>query len=259
MTRALALILMLMPGCRGCTSQPPETELVVLAASSLTNVFAELADRFEATHPGVHVVLATAGSQALRLQIESGAPADVFASADDAHVDALRSQGLIALDAPFASSSLVVVVPTGSTAVRTFEDLPRAQNIVLGADSVPVGRYTRELLARADGRWPGFRDRVTARVASREPNVRLVLAKITLGEADAAVVYRTDAIVAGDRVRAVPIPPELGPLATYRAAALAHAPQPALAAELLDLLASPEGQRILADHGFSPPPTAEAP
>lgn len=227
-------------------------ELTVFAAASLRNVFEELAEGFRRRHGG-RVVFNFAGSQELRTQIEHGAPAAVFASADQAHMDALAAQGLVQPAALLARNQLVVVVPAGARAVQRFEDLPAAERVVLGVADVPVGRYAREVLARADARWPGFAQRVMARVVSQELNVRQVLAKVSLGEGDAAIVYRTDAAVAGDRVRVVPIPGDLNVTAEYPIAALAGAPDPALAAAWIEHLRSPAGQDALARAGFETP------
>jgi molybdate transport system substrate-binding protein len=255
--KRLVALVALLAGCHGA----PPAEVDVYAASSLAEAFADLAPRFEAAHGGAKVVLNLAGSQALRTQIEGGAPADVFASADGDHVDALQGEGLVAGDAVFARNELVVVVPRGNPArVRTLADLANAPRVVLAAPDVPVGRYARRLL---DAAGADFRARVEARVVSEETNVRMVLARVRMGEADAGVVYRTDARVAGDEVEIVEVPAALNVRGEYHAAVLKGAPHPDLARAWTDFLASPEARRVLADRGFtlpaadaSPPPPA---
>ncbi len=232
--------------CSSCADSEQRT-LTIFAASSLTDVYAELAVAFEDAHPDVQVLVSTAGSQTLRLQLERGAPADIFASANGAHVEALRNDSRIAQVAMFASNELVIVVPDDNPAgIEALEQLPHARRIVLGASDVPIGTYTNRLLDSLGSR---FRGRVEARVVSRERNVRLVLAKIELGEADAAVVYRTDV---RNSVRAIAIPDEHTVRAEYYAGILAGADRE-LAEEWMALLDSDRGLSIVVAHGFAAP------
>jgi molybdate transport system substrate-binding protein len=235
----------------GCSAGEGKHTLFVFAASSLTEAFGELERTFEQDHPGVDVVLNLAGSQTLRVQIEQGAPADVFASANAVHMEALASAGHVREHRAFAQSELVLVVPASNPAqVRSFHDLPRATRIVVGAPDVPIGSYTRSMLERAGERiGADFQARVEQHIVSREANVRLVLAKVELGEADAAVVYRTDA-AAWRRVRVVDIPGELAQRADYHIGLTARAQRPELARAWLELVLSPAGQSVLARHGF---------
>ena len=229
-------------------------ELVVFAASSLREAFAGLGATFERQHPGTKVSFALAGSQELRTQIEHGAPADVFASADWTHMRALVAARLAASPRTFARNEPVLVVPRENPAqLRTLADLPRATRIVLGAPEVPIGAYTQRILDAASRRYgAAFRSSVEAHVVSRELNVRQVLSKVALGEADAAVVYRTDARNAARAVEVIPIPPELNILAEYPVAVIENAKELALAREFVELLLSPEGQEVLARFGFQP-------
>ena len=243
--RILFLCAALLCGCKDSGQE----QLVVLAASSLTDAFAELERELEAEQPGLDVVVSTGGSQALRVQIEQGAAADVFASANTEHIDALHEEGLVATPVAFTTNALVVAVPDDNPArIEAFEDLPRAERIVLGGDTVPVGNYTQELLARTDD---AFEKRVLEHVVSREANVRLVVAKVELGEADAAIVYRSD-IVASRDVKAIPIPDALAPTAEYFVAPLDRAANPELARAVVDRLVSERGQALLRRHGFGP-------
>jgi len=227
-------------------------ELEVYAAASLREAFGELGRQFEAKHPGTKVVFNLAGSQELRTQIENGAPADVFASADQKHMQALLAAKLAGKPRIFARNEPVLVVPEGNPSrIRGLRDLPGAKRIVVGVPEVPIGAYTLRILDAASERYGGdFRERVEARVVSRELNVRQVLAKVGLGEADAAIVYRTDAATAKDKVEVIAIPPEVNVVAEYPIAALTKAKDPALAKEFVDLVLSHAGREVLSRHGF---------
>lgn len=228
-------------------------ELTVFAAASLREVFEDLGKTLEAKKPGLKVRLNLAGSQELRTQIEQGAAADVFASADTKHMTALDKAGRVQSPRVFARNAPVIVVPKGNpSGIKSFADLPKARHLVIGTPEVPIGTYTLEILGKANAAMGAdFRDRVLARVASRELNVRQVLAKVTLGEADAGIVYQTDANAARDKVEVVAIPADVNVIAEYPVAVLTNAPQAAAAAAFVDLLLSPEGQKRLAAAGFT--------
>ncbi len=225
--------------------------LVVFAASSLTEAFVDLAHEYEAAHPEVVVRLNFAGSQVLRLQLEQGAQADVFASADESQFGALVAAQRISESAVFARNELALVVPRDNPAgITRFAQLPQATRIVVGTEHVPVGVYTRAMLERSRAELgDAFYAAVRARVASEETNVRLVRAKVELGEADAAVVYRTDAL-ASERVRRVPIPEGINVQASYPIGTLADATHPHEAARFLAYVRSAAGQDTLTRHGF---------
>jgi molybdate transport system substrate-binding protein len=237
-------------------AKPPGGELVVFEAASLKEAFATLAARFEKEHAGTHVVANTAGSQELRAQLEHGAVADVFASADQRHMNALASEGLVVGPALFACNEPVIVVRSGlGASLKTFADLPRAERIVVGAPEVPIGAYTLQIWQKAAAQLgPDFATRLQAKIVSRELNVRQVLAKVVLGEADAGIVYRSDALAAKGKVVEVEIPPELNVTAAYPIAALKGAPNPNLARAFVDLVRSPAGATVLREAGFVPCP-----
>jgi molybdate transport system substrate-binding protein len=226
-------------------------DLVVFEAASLKDAFASVAARFQAAHPGTKVVPNAAGSQELRAQIEHGAPADVFASADRRHMDALVAAKLVEAPAVFTCNQLVVVTRPGLDAVKTLGDLPHAQRVVVGAPEVPVGAYTAKMLDDATRVYgPDFRKRVDDRIVSRELNVRQVLAKVLLGEADAAIVYASDAVAARGKLRVVPVPTALNPIAEYPVAVVRGSRHPALARAFMELLKGPTGATALQDAGF---------
>ncbi len=235
----------------GCGAGESERAvLTVFAASSLTEAFGELEAGFEARSPTVDVRMSFAGSQVLRLQLEQGAAADVFASANEEHMRVLLEDGVVARSEIFAHNALVVVVPTEGSVVQSVADLPQAERLVVGTPDVPVGMYTQRLLERArESLGEDFIARVRAHVVSEESNVRLARAKVELGEADAAIVYRTDAH-GSTRVRAIPIPEALQVRADYPIGPVARAHDPALAERFIAFVRSEQGRRILDEHGF---------
>ncbi|MGF1467740.1 MAG: molybdate ABC transporter substrate-binding protein [Sandaracinaceae bacterium] len=247
-----AALLGLTIGCAGPSSGAGgRVPLTVFAASSLTEAFQAIERGYERAHPDVDVQLTFAGSQVLRLQIEEGASVDVFASASERHVAALVRAGRVAPALPFAENELVVIVPVDPPSpLRRFDQLDRADRIVLGTAAVPVGIYAREVLARAEAALgPTFVAAVRARVVSEESNARLVRAKVELGEADAAIVYRTDA-ASSDAVRVLPIPEALGVRARYQIGPLASAPHPAEAERFVAYVRSAPGRGALRRQGF---------
>lgn len=240
-------------------ARPAGPTLHVFAAGSLAEAFGDLATGFEKAHPGATVRLNLAGSQQLATQMEQGAAADVFASADERWMDYARAHQLLAGDSRlFARNLLVVVVPrTNPARIGKLEDLARRGiKLVIGAEAVPVGAYSRQMLANL-GRQPGFGGdfarRVLANVVSEEENVKSVLGKVQLGEADAGIVYRSDVTPALARyVRRIEIPEAGNVIAAYPIAVAAHARQAELAQAFVDLVLSPAGQQVLERHGLIP-------
>lgn len=226
---------------------------MVFAATSLREPFTELARGFEEAHPGVTVRLQFAGSQQLRMQLEHGAQADVFASADLRHMEALRGEGLVGQHQRFARNALVVVVSRHAPAeVTDFWALPKARRIVLGHPEVPVGRYSARILSRAGAEFEG---KVRDRVVSEELNVRQVLHKVMLGEADAGIVYRSDLRAPGaDTLRALEIPAHLAEVAEYPIAVVKDAREPELARAWVSWVRSSAGARALERAGFEGAP-----
>ncbi len=259
MKRLLALlsaIALLLSACVG-DEESASVEVLVSAASSLTESMTEIVDAFEEAHDGVTVELNFAASSALATQIvEGGAPVDVFASANEAQMKRVADSGDIRESQVFAHNKLVVVVPSDSS-LTSFEAIADSGvRLVLAAPDVPIGAYAREVVAAASvsGRFgTGFRDAVLGNVVSEEANVRQVLTKVELGEADAGMVYATDVIVSGDLVRAIPVPTEFAQLAVYPIAVVATAQHPEEALLVVDFGLGEEGQEILQRHGFTSP------
>lgn len=239
-------------GCGARADSKPE--LTVFAASSLTDAFRELGEEFERRNPGVEVRFNFAGSIVLLAQMQQGAPADVFASADEFKMQTAVEAGLVREPRVFAKNSLVVITPAGNPAgVETLRDLARPdQDLVLAQESVPIAEYARAVLTKADRQYAGgFEDRVTENVVSREADVRTAVNRVTLGEADAAFVYASD-VTPGvrERVEEVEIPKGLNVVATYPIAVAEDAPNRELAREWVDFVQSEEGQRVIGEWGF---------
>jgi molybdate transport system substrate-binding protein len=243
------------PGATQAANSGDET-LIVFAAASLTDAFKEMRTAFEAANPGTSLTFNFAGSQTLRTQIEEGAPADLFASANIDQMQVLVVDGMIRSEAPriFLTNQLVVIVPPHNPAsVRNLPDLARGGlKLDLAAPDVPVGSYARQALDKMNASFGGgFEARVLANVVSEEDNVKQVVTKVQLGEADAGIVYTSDAMAAPD-VGRIAIPANLNVIAQYPIAPLGHAEHPALAEAFVDFVLSAEGQAILAKWGFQP-------
>lgn len=227
----------------------------VFAAASLTEAFRDMATLYEGQHPGDAIELNFAGSQVLRMQIEQGARADVFASADPVQAEALRKARLVEAPVSLARNRLVAIVPADSARVARLQDLARPRTKVLMAGpTVPAGRYAAQVLAKltSSGLFgDDYQSRVQANVVSHETSARGVLSKVALGEADAGFVYATDAAAMPDRVRAIEIPERYNVVAEYTISIVGGAADAARAKAFVDLVLGPEGQSILARRGFS--------
>lgn len=259
----LALLVSVLPSCKQADPSPVATrgKLVIFAATSLRDAFAAISEDFRRAHPGVEVQINFAGTQELHTQLEHGATADVFASADQRHMQELVRAGRVKAPVTFARNEPVLVVAREkSTTLRNFSDLPLATRIIIGVPELPIGRYTLQILDRASTTLGGdFRARVEAKVVSRELNVRQVLSKVSLGEADAGVVYRSDTSAAGARVAVVPIPPEINVIAEYPIALVSGASRADLANDWLKWVLSEAGRAKLVRAGFSVPASATTP
>lgn len=258
MKRRLALLSMLVLLLAGCAAPAQEDEVIVFAASSLTNAFEELGAAFEADRPGVTVTLNFGASSQLASQLAEGAEADVFASANPAQVQVAADAGRIAAQQNFASNRLVVIVPAGNPAgVSGLADLlvPDRLSLVLAAPGVPVRDYADQALDRLAEADPSLdRAAIASNLVSEEANVRQVVAKVALGEADAGVVYTTDVTPdVADQLEMIEIPDDYNVTATYPIALVEGAPHPALAQSFIDFAVSAGGQAVLADWGFGAP------
>lgn len=235
--------------------------LRVMAASSLTQAFEDLAQAFEAENPGVTVILDFGGSQRLRSQLEFGAKADVFASADPIQMDLAAAADLASGTAVNFAANTLVVIAVQDGQVSELSDLATpGVRLVLAHGGVPAGSYSRQVLQNLAedtqlALGDRFDDDVLANLISEEPNVRLVAQKVALGEVDAGIVYQTDVPVAQatGEVRVIPIPPAANVTARYPIAALRDGLEPELAQAFVQFVMSEEGQRRLKEHGFGAP------
>ncbi|MDI3256294.1 MAG: molybdate ABC transporter substrate-binding protein [Kyrpidia sp.] len=227
--------------------------LNVYAAASLTAAFQELGKHFEQSHPGITVRFNFAGSQTLVSQIDQGAPADVFASADTSNMEKAKTKGLVESDRIFAKNSLVLITPKSNpVGLQKYEDLTRAGKVVLGVPDVPVGNYARQSLKKADQVFgAGFSSTVLSHVVSQETDVKQIVNKIALGEGDAAFVYGTDVQgSAADKVQVISVPESVNVTAAYPIAVVKRSEHKDLAEAFIQLILSKEGQDILKKHGF---------
>lgn len=231
--------------------------VTVFAASSLTEAFKEAGTAFEKANPGTKVTFSFAASSALAVQINEGAPADVFASADAAQMKNVTDKGNAAEPVIFAKNTPVVIIPKSGKAAATFADLAKPDiRLVLAGKDVPIGRYAREVLTRASGAGgvsADFSVRVLANLKSEEANVRAVLTKVQLGEADAGIVYRTDVGAAANDVKVIEIPAAFNVVAEYPVAVVKATKNQATAAGFVAFVRSPAGQAILDKYGFARP------
>ena len=222
------------------------TTITVFAAASLTEAFDTLAAQFEAEHPNVDVVLSYGGSAALAQQVVEGAPVDVFASAAEPPMQTVADAGLAVDPVVFATNTLELAVPAGNPAgVTGLDDLANPDlRIALCDPSVPCGAASEELLAQ---------EGVTAAPDTLESDVKAVLTKVSLGEVDAALVYRTDVQSAGDEVEGIEVPGAASVVNRYPIAALAEAADAETAADFVAFVTGAAGRRVLAEAGFGAP------
>lgn len=250
---AAASAMVLVGSCGAATTVAPAATsggltgpVTVFAAASLTDPFNAGKGRLTAAHASLSLTYSFAGSNALVTQITQGAPADVVASADVANMDRLVNAGLVGTPVPFARNKLQIAVAAGNPrSVDGILDLARPDiAVVLAAPGVPVGDYTRQLLAD---------QRVTVAPRSLETDVRSALAKVTSGEADATVVYVTDVASAGAEVAGVSIPDAAQPAITYQVAVVKATGNPGAAQAFVAAAVSGEVQMALRAAGFLPP------
>ncbi len=245
----------------GDVSDSNKGSLTVFAAASLTDVFTELGQLFEAQHPGVTVQFNFAGSSELATQLAEGAPADLFASANQTQMDNAVAAGRITGEpSDFLTNRLVVIVPAENPAnIKTLADLAReGVKFVSALPDVPIRVFTEQMLdnVSADPVYgAGFKSAVFANLVSEETNVRQLTAKVVLGEADAAVVYQSD--VTADiaaQVQMIVIPETLNVVAVYPIGLVDNSTNPEMAQTFIELILGAEGQTVLAKWGFGPRP-----
>lgn len=232
--------------------------VTVLAASSLSDVLPRMVAGFEKQHPDARLSFSFAGSDQLAAQIGQGVRADVFAAADVEIADSLYRRQLVGRPRPFCSNRPVLIVPISDPAgIDSVKDIARPGiKVVLGTRTVPIGIYAGQVLDALDetyGRY--FSGAVYSNVVSSEPSSTSILAKIATGEADAGIVYLTDALSAGETVRMIEFPADLVPVAEYAASVVTAGRQPDLGRAFISYLESERAGRILRSAGFAEAPS----
>ncbi|MEO5662421.1 MAG: molybdate ABC transporter substrate-binding protein [Nocardioides sp.] len=241
---AYVVVAALLVPLAGCGGDDDPQNLTVLAAASLTDVFEELATDFEAGHDGTSVTFSFGSSTDLAEQVADGAPGDVLATADETSMSLVEDAGVTGDIETFATNVLTIVTPADNPAgIESLDDL-EGTTWVRCADEVPCGKVALAVLAGND---------ITAEPASLEEDVRATLDKVVSGEADAGLVYATDAVAAGDSVEAVSIPGAESALTSYFTTVLEQSENAELAQEWVDHVASDEGRAILEQAGFGAP------
>jgi molybdate transport system substrate-binding protein len=230
--------------------------LHVFAAASLTESFQTISERFHKAHPTTTVTFNFAGSQLLEQQIANGAPADVFASADLTNMQKATDAGLVQASQIFARNKLTVIIPANNPAgIKTLKDLTKpGTKIDIGAESVPAGKYTLQVLdkmAQSPDYGPDYKKAVLGNVISHEDNVKAVVQKVLLGEADAGFVYQTDVTAsAAKKVTMLPIPDTLNVIAQYPIAVVKKTTHPTEAETFVQYVLTEDGQAVLDSYHF---------
>jgi molybdate transport system substrate-binding protein len=242
----IALAALLVAGCGSSSDSSRRPQLIVSAASSLRNAFADYANSFTPAN----VRLSFGGSDELAAQIREGSPVDVFAAANKKLPDQLYGEGKVQKPVAFTGNRLVLAVPKDSNRVKQLSDLETpGVKIAIGAKTVPIGSYTRDVLA---GLPSMERNRILANVKSEEPDVAGIVGKLTQGAVNAGFVYATDVNAAADKLRALPLPSKISPAVVYEAAVVKGTKHQAQAKAFLDKLVGRQGQDALKRAGFLP-------
>jgi len=254
---ALTALTVALPRKAGADA-PPTTTLIAFVAANAQAPFDQVVGAFERANATTLVNTEYAGTQILETQAEQGAPFDVFVSADRAHIDKLHAEGLVSAPVLLSLGHEVIVVPAGNPAgIESLRDLAdKPAKLVLGDDSVPIGIYTRQVLQNASRDYGAdFPARVLAHAVSLETNVKQVLAKVALGEADAGVVYFTDVTPSfADKVQIIPIPQAYEVEAGNYIAVASQSKDPDIAKALMAYATGTDGRQIFRRNGYDPMP-----
>lgn len=229
----------------GCAPAGSQTKLTVFAAASLTSAFEQLEESFEEAHSGAEVTVVFGGSAALATQIINGAPAEVFASASRTHMETVIAAGLAADATPFATNRMIIAMPKGNPGgIRTVADLARpGVTVAVCEPAVPCGAGAEAVFEQAG---------ITVRPVTQEHHVKAALAKASLGEVDAAVVYATDVPASATDVHAVGIPAQLNSSTDYLITSTINGEHSETAQQFVQHVTSAQGRRVLTDAGFGP-------
>ena len=238
------------------TTAPAVTTLNVFAAASLKESFNVIAARYTRTHPNIMIKLNFAGSQILEQQIASGAPADVFASADQTNMQKAVDAGLVGNSQVFVKNRLTVIIPAANPGnINTLKDLSRkGVKIDIGAPAVPAGKYSLQVLAKmaqSSNYGPAYENAVKANFVSQETDVKAVVNKVQLGEVDAGFVYVTDVTAAvSNKIKMIDIPDNFNVIAQYPIAVTKSSAHGSDARAFVQYILSPEGQAVLQQYHF---------
>jgi len=258
---AVVSVLVITCGCTAPMQTAQGKQLTVFAAASLTDAFTELGQNYHANHTDVNVSFNFDGSQVLQTQIENGAYADVFASASNTQMNALKNQGYMNNSTVnvFAQNKLQVIIPKDNPGnITSMSDLAKPGiKIVIGVPAVPVGNYTLQVLAKMandTAYGPDYRNKVMSNVVSQETNVNNIVTKVTLGEADAGFVYQSDVpLKQKAQVDRIIILDKYNLVAQYPIGILTQSKDPGLAQDFINYVNSPAGQAVLQKYGFIVP------
>ncbi|MBZ9606780.1 molybdate ABC transporter substrate-binding protein [Clostridium estertheticum] len=249
------LLIMLSGGCKAKQAdKASKQEIIVLAASSLTESLEEIIKLFEKENPKVKVTLNLDSTSRLRVQIEQGIKADLFLSANKEHYDALKEEGYISEGEAFLHNSMVLIVPKSNPAeIEKLDDLQNKCKLVIAQKEVPAGEYTRKIIHSLNQQLgTQYEGKVLSNIVSEESNVKQVVNKVVIGEADAAFVYSSD-ITKGvrDKVKIIDIDPKHNVEAEYWTSKLKNEEENKYAEELYSFLLSKEGKEIFRKYGFN--------
>ena len=244
-----ATLALLVPGCGDEDSSDP-SRLVVSAASSMSEAIESCAPEFDEAE-NADVRLSFGGSDELAAQIRQGAPVNVYAAANTSLPAELHGEGLLSEPVEFATNELVLAVPAGSEIDSVEDAAEEGMKVIVGSESVPIGAYTREALARLA---PEREEAILANVVSNEPDVKGIVGKLTQGAGDAGFVYVTDVNATGGELRAIDLPEELEPRVTYGAGVPAEAGEPELGKEFVSGLTRGPCADALQEAGFGAAP-----
>lgn len=241
-------------GMSGCGNK--KETITVFAAASLTESMKEIKEVFEKEHPNMDIQLNLDSSSRLRVQLEQGVDADIYLSANQKHYDRLDEQGMIDSGKHFLSNSMVLIVPTENPAqIEKLENLVNECKLVIAQKEVPAGNYALQILENLNNKFgKEYKKNVLENVVSQENNVKQVVAKVVLGEADAAFVYASDVTTdIKEKVKVIKIPEKYNVKATYWGGTIKKSENNKMAKVLYDMIIGEKGLTIFEKYGFEMP------
>ncbi|SNX53743.1 molybdate ABC transporter substrate-binding protein [Thermoanaerobacterium sp. RBIITD] len=247
---ALFSIIIMLTGCNTNVGGNDNKSLTVFIAASLKDSMNTIVKQFEKLNPGVKIILNPAGSQTLRTQIEQGAYADIFVSADERNMKPLQDKGLVEAPKILLYNKLIVIAYKDSN-ISNFMDIKNTGlKLALADESVPAGKYAFDILSKIDADNKGFKDAALKNIITKEVTVTDVAQKVAMGEADAGIVYVTDAKPFLDKVKVIDIPDKYNVIATYPVAIVRGTKDKTLSKKFVDFILNGDGKKTLKDYGF---------